>query len=248
MKPEYRPIIDTFDRLASVYARRLGMEEVNRRALAPVVRGWEGRILDVGAGAGAFIEKYLDPARHEVAAIDFSENMLNEARARLGDEAGRSVFLARALAQALPFPRDCFDAALSVNTLHNMPNWTDVRQALAEMARVVRPRGAILAEFRNWNNPNRRRIAELHDKEDLPQKAFTFEEIKGAFESMGFEVEQHIPIWGEHVSDGAFAEAYERLRGVFKKMQDEHAPRFAVVARKRPGFRTVLLDAIDKQA
>jgi ubiquinone/menaquinone biosynthesis C-methylase UbiE len=244
MKPEYEPILKTFEMLASVYARRQGMEEVNRRVLAPVVREWRGRILDVGAGAGALIEKYLDPSRHEVVTIDFASNMLAETRARLGGEVGSSVFLVRALAQALPFACDSFDAALAVNTLHNMPDWPDIRQAFVEMARVVRPGGIILAEFRNWNNPQRRAISRLHDTSDLPQKSFTFEKIEQALGEIGFEVERRIPIWGEHPSAGPFMETYERMKAAFGKPPADMAPRFAVVARKGSGFRAALRNAL----
>jgi ubiquinone/menaquinone biosynthesis C-methylase UbiE len=244
MKNEYRPIHETFERLASSYGRSTGMEEVNRRSLAPVVRELEGRILDVGAGTGAFIEKYHDPSKQEVSAVDFSFNMLEETRMRMDNAAGRSLFLTRAIAQALPFRRDSFDSAVSINTLHNMPGWDDVRQVLAEMARVVRPRGAILAEFRNWNNPHRRKICELYDHADLPQKAFTIEQVEKAFSQLGLEIERLIPLWGDQASDGQFNEAIDRLKKSFAKMPASRAPRFALLARKGPGFRTALRDAL----
>ncbi|MFA6451278.1 MAG: methyltransferase domain-containing protein [bacterium] len=244
MKREYLPIHNTFERLASSYSRSTGMEEVNRRELAPVAREWDGRILDVGAGAGAFIEKYMNPSKNEITAVDFSFNMIEETRMRLESFLGRSLFLSQALAQALPFKRDSFDAALSVNTLHNMPSFDDVAQALSEMARVVRPRGLILAEFRNLDNPQRRRICELHDHPELPQKAYTFEQIEQAFSRMGFEVERRIPLWGDVAPEGPLNEAIDRLKKSFGKMQDSLSPRFAVVARKGPGFRSVLRDAL----
>jgi ubiquinone/menaquinone biosynthesis C-methylase UbiE len=244
MKKEYRPIHETFERLASSYSRSTGMEEVNRQELAPIMREWEGRLLDVGAGTGALIAKYLEPGRHEVTAIDFSWNMLEETRERMEDVVGRSLFLIHALAQALPFKRDSFDAVVSVNTLHNMPGWEDVRQALAEMARVVRPRGAVLAEFRNWDNPQRRRVCELHDNPELPQKAYTYEQVEKTFTEMGFLIERRIPLWGDYVPEGPLNEVFVRLKKTFVKMPDSLSPRFAILARKGPGFRSVLRDAL----
>jgi ubiquinone/menaquinone biosynthesis C-methylase UbiE len=243
MKETYRTILSTFERLASSYGFSSGMEEVNRRELAPIVNEWEGRLLDVGAGAGAFIEKYLDPSKHEVHAVDFSFKMLEETRKRLGGEAGRSVFLVRSLAQSLPYQRDSFDAAVSVNTLHNMPGLEDVRQALAEMARVVRPRGTILAEFRNWDNPQRRRISRLYDSSDLPQKAYTAEQIEKEFTQLGFEIRRWIGLWGDHIPEGAVDGAVERLKRSFDGKNESRAPRFAVLAEKSPGFKTILMGA-----
>ena len=244
MKPQYLPIRETFERLASSYGRSTGMEEVNRRELAPIVRSWEGRLLDVGAGAGAFIQKYIEPGRQEVFTIDFSWNMLEETRRRLAEEVGKSLFLVQSLAQGLPFVRDSLDAVVSVNTLHNMPDRLDIRQALAEMARVVRPRGVILAEFRNWNNPQRRKICELYDHRELPQKAFTFEQIEEDFSQMGFEVERHIPLWGDFAPEGQWHDALDRLKRSFGRMPASRAPRFAVLARKGPGFKTILRDTL----
>lgn len=243
MKKDYLPIHTTFERLASSYGLSSGMEEVNRGRLAPIVSEWEGRLLDVGAGTGAFISKYLDPAKHEVHVVDFSVNMLKETEKRLGPEIGRSVFPVNSIAQALPFQRDSFDAAVSVNTLHNMPSMEDVRQALAEMARVLRPRGVILVEFRNWNNQQRRRVCELYDTVDLPQKAYTVEAIGKELEQLGFEIKKWIGLWGDHLPENVVDEAIERVKMSFDRRKVTRAPRFAVLAEKSPGFRTILKDA-----
>ncbi|HOC92904.1 MAG TPA: methyltransferase domain-containing protein [bacterium] len=248
MKKEYKPILSTFERMADAYSRSSGMEEVNRRSLAPIPKEWEGRILDVGAGAGAFIEKYVDPAKHEIYTVDFSMGMIRQTAARLGEMVGSCVFPTRALAQALPFPRDAFDAALCVNTLHNMPSREDIRLAVSEMARVIRPRGALLLEFRNSENPARKRISEMYDTPELPQKSFTFEEVSKMLGQIGLETVSRIPIWGDYVPSGPWEDAIERLKTPFRKMPPERAPRFAAIAIKPPGFRSSLLDAFNNDA
>ena len=242
MKSEYLPILTTFERLAESYGDCGGMEEVNRRLLAPLVREWEGRILDVGCGAGNLIEKYVDPSRREVFTVDFSWNMISEAGKRLGGYKGRGLYFVRGLAQALPFRRDSFDAALSVNTLHNMPSAGDVRQAVAEMARVVRPRGLLMVEFRNAEHPERRRISETHDVAELPQKVFSLGDVRGFLEDAGFSVEQAVPLSGERCGDGFFRGSLDRIMKKIMKESPEMTPRFAVLARKGPGFRTVAID------
>jgi SAM-dependent methyltransferase len=71
--------------------------------------------------------------------IDLSPNMLEQARAR-----GLDVTLGDAT--ALPFADATFDVACSFKVLAHV---RDIDRALAEMARVVRPGGFVLAEFYN---------------------------------------------------------------------------------------------------
>ena len=242
LKQSYTPIIGTFDRLAAYYGERGGMEEVNRRQLAPVIKEWEGRILDVGCGAGALIEKYINPGCHEVYTVDFSFNMICETCRRLGDRVGHSLFPVMSLAQALPFPRDCFDAVLAVNTLHNMPNKKDILLALAEMSRVLRPRGALLAEFRNIRDPERRRVTHHYDTPELPQKAFEVKDMTGSIRDLGFQVETVIPLVGDDEHSMGRRVIEEIGKRIFNTTP-ERAPRFAVLARKSPGFQSLLMDA-----
>jgi len=242
MKDKYRPILDTFERLAEFYAYRGGMEEVNRRTLAPVVRNWQGRILDVGCGAGNFIEKYYDSTQYELFSIDFSANMIRECLSRLCDIDGGMPYLVRSIAQALPFQRDCFDGVLSVNTLHNMPERKDMLQALAEMVRVLRPRGVLMAEFRNIDHPERRRVVKYHDTPDLPQKAFTVAEIKDCLRALGLSIETVIPIEGND-ENAVGRKIIERVSLLVFTTSPEKTPRFAVIARKAPGFRSIKYDS-----
>lgn len=71
--------------------------------------------------------------------IDLSEGMLAKARER-----GLDVVQGSAL--ALPFANDQFDVTCSFKVLAHIP---EIDEALAEMARVTRPGGVILAEFYN---------------------------------------------------------------------------------------------------
>jgi ubiquinone/menaquinone biosynthesis C-methylase UbiE len=73
-----------------------------------------------------------------VDGIDLSEAMLAKARARLPVLPDREVQLARANAEALPFPDGRFDAALLILILSVVG---DPRAALRETFRVLRPEG-----------------------------------------------------------------------------------------------------------
>jgi SAM-dependent methyltransferase len=83
------------------------------------------RVLNVGAGAGAY-----EPADLEVTAVEPSAVM----RGQRPPGAARVV---DASAEALPFPDDSFDAAMAVLTDHH---WADHARGLAELRRVARRR------------------------------------------------------------------------------------------------------------
>jgi len=91
--------------------------------------------LDVGCGEGRFCRAMQ---RHGIATvgIDPTEALITEARRR--DPTGRYQ-LGRA--EALPFADASFDLTVSYLTLIDIP---DYRAAIAEMARVLRPGGALL--------------------------------------------------------------------------------------------------------
>jgi ubiquinone/menaquinone biosynthesis C-methylase UbiE len=96
------------------------------------------RVLEVGCGTGLILERVRGFAS-EAVGIDLSGGMLTKAR-------GRQLTVVQALATALPFASESFDVVCSFKVLPHVP---DIRTALAEMARVTRPGGHVLAEFYN---------------------------------------------------------------------------------------------------
>ncbi|UTX53345.1 class I SAM-dependent methyltransferase [Leucobacter aridicollis] len=109
------------------------------RAIAPR-KGM--RILDLAAGTGTSSAALAAHGAH-VTAADFSEGMLAEGRRR---NAGNDLIeFVWADATQLPFDDDSFDAATISYGLRNV---SEPKQALAEMARVVKPGGrVVIAEF-----------------------------------------------------------------------------------------------------
>jgi len=112
------------------------LDEAEVAAVADLVRGRE--VLEVGCGTGLILQRLAAIASRAVG-VDLSPGMLRKARER-----GLEVTEGRA--EALPFPDASFDVAVSFKVLAHVP---DVRAALAEMARVVRPGGHVAAEFYN---------------------------------------------------------------------------------------------------
>lgn len=235
MEERFAPILETFDGCAGAYAHAGGMEEVNRIHLAPIVSEWTGDILDVGCGAGAFIEKYINSSMR-VYTLDFSWGMILQTMDRFEGKKDAPVYI-RGMAQHIPFADESFDGVVSVNTLHNMPETGDTFIAMKEMCRVLKPGGKYLVEFRNRAHPERMKVHRLHDKKELPQKVFCVSEINEILQELSLNLLDMVPLYGAapgSAKDGGY------LGDVWKRVMNrgvEKAPRFAVLAEK-PGGRS----------
>ena len=80
-------------------------------------------VVNIGAGTGSY-----EPRDRQVVAVEPSSAMIEQRRAR-------SAPVIRGVAERLPLPDACVDAAMAVLTVHH---WTDPGAGLAEMRRVAR--------------------------------------------------------------------------------------------------------------
>ncbi len=92
------------------------------------------RVLEVGCGPGEASET-IAASGAAVEAIDISDRMVELAR-------GRGVDARVGDVQDLPFEDGSFDAALSAWMLYHVP---DVERGIAELSRVLRPGGRLVA-------------------------------------------------------------------------------------------------------
>lgn len=107
-------------------------------------------VLDVSTGAGHTALAFA-PRVVRVIAVDLTPEMLETAR-RLANERGiTNIEFKPADAHALPFDDNTFDLVTNRIALHH---YTDARQAIAEMARVLKPNG-ILGFTDNTVPPNK---------------------------------------------------------------------------------------------
>jgi ubiquinone/menaquinone biosynthesis C-methylase UbiE len=97
-----------------------------------------GDTLEVAIGTGLNLDFYPDEVR--LTGVDFSPAMLRQARDR-AHKLGRAVDLREGDAHALTFPDGSFDTVVCTFSLCGIP---DVRQAVGEMWRVLRPGGRLL--------------------------------------------------------------------------------------------------------
>lgn len=104
-------------------------------ALAAVREAEPRSVLEVGCGPGDFAARIRDELGVDVMAVDISPRMVELARAR-----GLEARVADA--QDLPFASGRFDCAVANWVLHHVP---DLERGLAELARVLRGRGRLVA-------------------------------------------------------------------------------------------------------
>jgi len=93
---------------------------------------------DLGCGTGQLTET-IAPYVRRVIAVDGSTDMLDAARRRVGDR--QNVDIRQGDLEALPLEAAELDCAILALVLHYAPNPAN---ALAEVARVVRPGGRLL--------------------------------------------------------------------------------------------------------
>jgi SAM-dependent methyltransferase len=131
------------------------------------------RLLDAGCGTG-FNLRALSPLGSALG-IDLSPDAIRFCRER-------GVLALRGSVLRLPFADGAFDAVTSFDVIYH--DWvTDDRAAVAEMARVLRPGGALLVRV-----PALEALRGAHDAEVLTRRRYTRGELLALLEGCGLEV------------------------------------------------------------
>jgi 2-polyprenyl-6-hydroxyphenyl methylase/3-demethylubiquinone-9 3-methyltransferase len=125
------------------YMRRVLTEELH---LDPVGL----RVLDIGCGGGLLAEEFARLGC-AVVGVDPSEESLAAARAHAAS-LGLAIDYQCATGEALPFADGSFDIAYCCDVLEHV---TDLRQVIAETARVLRPGGTYLYDTINRTGQSR---------------------------------------------------------------------------------------------
>ena len=132
----------SFDRVARCYDATRGFPPGVERSVAELFANAANllpgsRVLEVGIGTGR-IARPLAAHVARYCGIDLSPAMLAQLAAKLG---ALRISPVRADATRIPFAAAAFDAAIGVHVFHLIPGW---REAMAELARVLRPGGVLL--------------------------------------------------------------------------------------------------------
>ena len=110
-----------------------GMDDV---LISEIQKSKSGKILDVGCGNGNLFT-FLPDGKYELFGVDFSENMIAEAKKNCKDKASFSV----ADAERLPFDDDTFDILVCNASFHH---YIHPNAVLEEMNRVLKIGGRLL--------------------------------------------------------------------------------------------------------
>lgn len=104
---------------------------------------FDGILLDVPVGTGVFTSPiYTKYPKATIIGIDLSMSMLRKARECFERDGLRNVYLLRADVTNLPLINDAVDLVLSMNGWHA---FTDKQRAIAEIRRILRKRGTLVA-------------------------------------------------------------------------------------------------------
>src|SRR6059036_3412223 len=134
------PIVSEYTKLAPRYDRKWSfyIDASTAQTLAHLPLAFSGRLLDVGCGTGALLQRLVQARKGgELFGIDPVPAMLEEARRKVGDKAA----LREGRAEQIPFDDGFFNIVVSCNMFHFV---REPMVALREMKRVVAPGGLLI--------------------------------------------------------------------------------------------------------
>ena len=115
------------------------------RALSGVPEDFSGRLLEVPVGTGVLtMPVYRDLPDADITCLDYSPDMMAAAKERAEAAGIRNVRFVQGDVGALHFPDGSFDAVLSLNGFHAVP---DKEAAYRETYRVLKPGGTFCGCF-----------------------------------------------------------------------------------------------------
>lgn len=170
-----------FDILAPVYNRfsRLLFSEIRGEMIDEMDLKTDNKILDVGGGTGAFLEKILQKEPNvNVYLLDSSKSMIDESSIM------HSIVLGKACRN--PFSENSFDYVLCTDALHHFER---KRKSVKEMMRVIKPGGTIIIFDMNAKRLITKLIKIGERILGEPSEFFTPEELSSLFDDR-FEIKR----------------------------------------------------------
>src|SRR5262245_38320508 len=135
-----RTVVEQFARQAIYFAKLPGHAEATQLLLQMGGVGEDNAVLDMACGAGGVACAAARVAQR-VCGIDLTPAMIEQARAAQSAAGLSNIAWHVGNIGRLPFPAASFDIVFTRYSLHHL---LQPEQALAEMARVCRPRGRVV--------------------------------------------------------------------------------------------------------
>ncbi|MFN0071414.1 MAG: class I SAM-dependent methyltransferase [Chloroflexota bacterium] len=185
-----------------------------RAAWRERLQAWAGAdaidVLDVGCGTG-FLALQLASLSHRASGADFSDAMLERARAK-AEQQSLNVRFDTADAENLPYADASFDLVIERHVVWTLPDPTG---ALLEWRRVLRPGGRIILIEGLWSSPLRPRESIKSDYQAIHETLPLFDgatasELISVAETAGFsdahsELLMDEQLWGGPVDRERYA-------------------------------------------
>lgn len=125
---------------------------------------YDETLLDVAGGTGDISQKFLNKGGYSATVADLNPAMLNIGKAKLLDP---RITWIEANAQSLPFNDNSFDYYTIAFGLRNI---TDIKKALSEAFRVLKPMGKFLClEFSQVTNPIIKKFYDAYSFKLIPK-------------------------------------------------------------------------------
>ncbi|MBX3282083.1 MAG: bifunctional demethylmenaquinone methyltransferase/2-methoxy-6-polyprenyl-1,4-benzoquinol methylase UbiE [Acidobacteria bacterium] len=147
--------------------------------LRPILDDASASVLDIACGTGDLSLELASGAKASIAGTDFCRPMLKIAQHKVST-AKKTIPLIEADAMELPFCDGGFEAATIAFGLRNLPN---VENGLAELFRILRPKGKLVVlEFSQPVIPGIRQAFDLYFTRILPRIGGLVSGSRGAYE------------------------------------------------------------------
>ena len=131
---------EQFGRAAAAYLTSAVHREGADLQAAAAVFPEDAEVLDLGCGAG-HVSYALAQRVRRVTAYDLSPRMLDVVQAEAARQGLTNLVTQQGGAEALPFADASFDG---VTTRYSAHHWLDIRGAIREMRRVLKPGGKVV--------------------------------------------------------------------------------------------------------
>lgn len=158
------------------------------KVLSYIPDDFTGTLLDVPVGTAVFTyDKWRSLSKAKITCLDYSEDMLSQARGRIG--VLENVSCIQGDVGNLPMEAASFDMVLSMNGFHAFP---DKRKAYQEIHRVLKEKGVFMACF---YVKGQSKVTDWLVKSILAKKGWftppfeTVEEVEGVLKSLYNQVE-----------------------------------------------------------